>query len=285
MGSYSRFCYRWFGEYVRTFRDYFIDLHQDLVLAGLNFTLDEYLSMALFTALLTFVCENITLAFIFGLIFELPVALTLSLFLAAALSTMIFFLFYSYPATLAKKKARDIDRVLPFATTYMASVAAGKIEPYYLFSTVGSFREYGEVARRFSNIARNIRFFGMNAVDAIRREAQRVPSKSFRELLWGIVATLMSGGDLRSYLKDRSELYMAEYRRSIQKYSQDLSLFTEIYLTLVITGSIFFIVLTSIMAGTAGLEIVTLQSVIVFVFLPLISVAFIILTKLRSPVR
>ncbi|RLF98595.1 MAG: hypothetical protein DRN49_05645 [Thaumarchaeota archaeon] len=285
MGSYSRFCYRWFGEYVRPIRSYFADLHQDLVLAGLNFTLDEYLSMALFTSLLTFMCENITLAFIFGLFFDLPIALTLSFLLAIALSTLILFLFYSYPATLARKKARDMDRVLPFATTYMACVAAGKTEPYYLFSTVGSFEEYGEVAKRFNNIARNIKFFGMNAVDAIKREALRVPSKSFRELLWGIVATLMSGGDLRGYLKERSELYMAEHRRSIQKYSQDLSLFTEIYLTLVITGSIFFVVLTSIMAGTAGLEIVMLQSMIVFVFLPLISIAFIVLMKLRSPVK
>jgi hypothetical protein len=78
---------------------------------------------------------------------------------------------------------------------------------------------------------------------------------------------------------------MAEYRRKIRKYSQDLSLFTEIYLTLIITGSIFFTVLTSLMASTAGLEIVLIQAMIAFLFLPLISITFLILMKLRSPVK
>ncbi len=285
MTSYSRFCYHIFGEYLAPLRKYFLDVREDLQLAGLNFTLDEYLSMAIFTSLLTFAIENIVFSFMFGLFLPVPVAMLLSLLLAMSFSGTVFFLFYSYPVTLAKKRGEEIDKVLPFAVSYMSAIASGKVSPYYLFRTLADFKEYGIVAEECRNIARNIKMFGMNVSDAIKREAMRTPSKNFRELLWGINTTLTTGGDIRLYLQEKANTLMAEYRRKIRKYSQDLSLFTEIYLTLIITGSIFFTVLTSLMAATAGLEIVLIQAMIAFLFLPLISSVFLILMKIRSPVK
>ena len=283
--SYSRFCYHFFGEYLKPLRKYFLDIREDLQLAGLNFTLDEYLSMAVFTSLLAFMVEDILFSFIFGLFLPVPLAIVLGLLLAVSLSGTIFFLFYSYPLTLAKKRGEEIDKVLPFAVSYMSAIASGKISPYYLFRTLAEFKEYGVVAKECGNIARSIEMFGMNVTDAIKQEAMRTPSKNFRELLWGINTMILTGGNLRSYLQERADALMAEYRRRIRKYSQDLSLFTEIYLTLIITGSIFFTVLTSLMATTGGLEIVMIQAMIAFLFLPLVSTLFLILMKLRSPVK
>ena len=77
---------------------------------------------------------------------------------------------------------------------------------------------------------------------------------------------------------------MTEYRRRIRKFSQDLSLIVEIYLTLIITGSIFFIVLSSIISAISpGLETVSIQSFVVFILLPFLSIAFIVLIKTISP--
>ena len=77
---------------------------------------------------------------------------------------------------------------------------------------------------------------------------------------------------------------MADYRRRIRKYSQDLSLYVEMYLTLIITGSIFFIVLSSIISTiSAGLGTIMVQTFVVFALLPLLSIAFIILVKSTSP--
>jgi len=284
MPSYSRLCFRFFGDTIKPFRKYFLDLKNDLQIAGLNFTLDEYLSMALFTFLLAFCLETIILSFIFGLFFNIFIAVLLSITLSFSLSAVIFFLFYSYPATLSKKKGDDIDKVLPFAVSYLSALSSGNIPPYYLFRTLSNFSEYREVTKAAYNITRNIKMFGMNFTDAIKRESTRTASKNFKELLYGINTTISTGGDLRTFLREKSDLLMADYRRRIRKYSQDLSLFVEIYLTLIITGSIFFIVLTSIMAGTGGLEIISIQSFIVFIFLPFVSVAFLVLVRLRSPV-
>jgi hypothetical protein len=79
---------------------------------------------------------------------------------------------------------------------------------------------------------------------------------------------------------------MADYQRKIRKFSQDLSLYIEIYLTLIITGSIFFIILSSIIAVlSAGLETVVIQSFIIFVLLPIFSIMFIVLIKSLSPLE
>jgi flagellar protein FlaJ len=119
---------------------------------------------------------------------------------------------------------------------------------------------------------------------AIRRRAKRTPSKDMRELLWGINSVLASGSDLMVYLKGKCDEFMNDYRRRIRKYSQDLSLIVEIYLTLIITGSIFFIVMSSIISAiTPGMETVWIQTFIVFLLLPIVSIAFIILIRGISP--
>lgn len=284
MTTYSRFCYKYFGSMLKPFKKYFLDIRADLKTAGLNFTLDEYLSTMFFTSLFTFLLEIVIMSFIFGLFFNPFISVSLATTLAFSLSGLIFFLFYSYPKTLSKKRAENIDKSLPFAASYLSAISAGNVPPSFLFSTLSNFEEFGEVTRSAKNITRNIRLFGMNFTEAVKREAQFTPSKDFRELLWGINTSIATGTDLGTFLREKTDLLMSDYRRKIRKYSQDLSMFIEVYLTLIITSSILFVVLTSIMAGT-GFEVVSLQSFIVFIFLPIMSIAFIFLMKMRSPIK
>jgi archaellum biogenesis protein FlaJ (TadC family) len=79
---------------------------------------------------------------------------------------------------------------------------------------------------------------------------------------------------------------MEDYRRRIRKYSQDLSVYVEIYMTLIMTGSIFFIVLSSTMSLiSGGLGTAALQTFIVLVLLPLLSLGFILMIKGLSPLE
>ena len=285
MTSYSRFCYRMMGEYVIPLRKYFLDIKTDIQTAGMSFTLDEYISMAVFTAMVLFISETAALAFIFGLFFNIFVSVALSLTLSFSMSVMLFFVFYSYPKTVSHSRADQIDRVLPFAVSYMSAIASGNTPPYYMFKTISRISDYGEVSKEAGSIASNMKMFGMNFSDSVKRESSRTPSKNFKEILWGINTTISSGGNVKTYLREKSDLLIDDYRRKIRKYSQDLSMLVEIYLTVIIVGSIFFIVLTSIMGGEGGLSMIMIQSFIVFVFLPLMSLGFIMLIKLRSPIK
>lgn len=287
MPSYVNLSYRLFGKISRSMKGNFLDIREDLQRANISYTLEEYLSTALFTTALAFVLETISLSFIFGLIrFSVVSALLLSVTLSLSISGVLFFLFYSYPATAAKTRQSKIKKILPFAVSYMATISSSRLPPIVLFRTLAGFKEYGQIAEEATNISRDVDVFGMTFSAAVRKQAKRSPSTEFRELLWGINSIIASGGDLTFYLKQKSEEMMNDYRRRIRKYAQDLSLFVEIYLTLIITGSIFFIVLSSIISAiSGGLGTIFVQAFVVFILLPLLSIGFIIIIKSISPVE
>ncbi len=284
--AYASLSYRFFGDISRSLRPYFMDIKDDMQRANIGYTLEEYLSLALFTTLITFMIETIFISFTLGLFVEPLLAVLASLVLSSAISGLLFFIFYAYPVTLSKHREGKIKKVLPFAVSYLATIASSKVPPISLFKTLSMFKEYGEVAEEARSIANNVEVFGLTASNAIRKQAKITPSKDMRNLLWGMNTVLASGGDLASFLKDKRNEMMNDYRRRIRKYAQDLGLYTEIYLTLIITGSIFFIVLSSIIASlSGGVEVVVLQSFVVFILLPLLSVGFIILMKSISPLE
>ncbi len=273
-----------FGSVSKSFKPYFLDIKDDLQKANINYTIEEYLSVALFTTIITFVAENILLSFIFGLFISPITAVFLSLTLSLTISGVIFFLFYSYPTTASKSREKKINKLLPFSVSYLATLSSTRLPPIFMFKTLSRFKEYGEIAEEAKNITRNVEMFGMTFSSAIKRQTKRTSSREFKELLWGINTVMMSGGDMTGFLKQKSDELMNDYRRRIRKYSQDLSLFVEIYLTLIITGSIFFIVLSSIISALqAGVGTVTMQSFVVFIVLPLLSIGFIIVIKSISP--
>jgi flagellar protein FlaJ len=284
--SYAVFSYKFFGNFSRSLRPYFIDVKDDMLKANMSYTLEEYLSMALMTVTLTFIAEATMLSFILGILVEPVIAILLSFILAFGISGFLFFIFYTYPLTISKSRGNKIKKVLPFALAYLTTLSSSKAPPVVLFKTLSRFKEYGEVAKESNDIANSVDLFGLTISAAIGRQAKATPSKDFRDLLWGINTILTSGGDLTSYLKSKSDEFMSDYRRKIRKFSQDLSLYVEIYLTLIITGSIFFIVLSSIIATfSAGLETVVIQSFVVFIILPLLSIMFLILIKSISPLE
>ena len=286
MLNYVDTSYRLLGNTAKNMKFSFLDIKEDLQKASINLTLEEYLSVAIFTTILAFVAENILLAFIFGMFTQLIIAVLLAFTLSSTISALLFFLFYTYPATMAKSRSSNIKKALPFAVSYLATIASSKLPPINMFETLSKFKEYGNVAEEAGYIARDVNVFGMTFSSALKRQAKRTPSKDFGELLRGINTVMYSGGDLNLYLQQRTEEFMNDYRRRIRKYSQDLSLFVEVYLTLIITGTIFFVVLSSVMSAiSGGLETIMVQTFVVFVLLPLLSIGFIVIVKSISPIE
>ena len=282
--SYAGVSYRLFGNLVRYAKPYFLDIKEELRQANISYTLEEYLSIALFTTVVTFIIEATMLSFIFGLLVTPIIAVILAFTLSMTISGILFFLFYSYPKTASKSSGNKIKKILPFSVSYMATIARSNVPPIIIFKTLSEFKEYGELSKEAENIVRDVELFGMTTAAAIKKQAKITPSKEFRDLLYGINTMITSGGNLGSYLKDRSNELMGDYRRRIRKYSQDLSLYVEMYLTLIITGSIFFIVLSSIISTiSAGLGTILVQTMVVFLLLPALSIAFIILIRATSP--
>jgi flagellar protein FlaJ len=283
---FKRLSFRLFGNYLEPLVDYFESLRPDLQKSDIPLSLTEYVYVMFFSVFIVFIIEFPTLAFIAGFFMRPALAFFLSFTTTLFMCLSIFFFLYSYPTFVANRRAREIDSALPFITTYLASISASGVPPTSMFKVLSDFKEYKELSREASKIYRDTELFGMNLEQAMRKAALRTPSKEFKELLLGLITVLTSGSNLSNFFREKSRAFMQEYRRKLEEYSRMLSIMIEIYLTLIIIGSIFFIILSVIMSifgAGSNIFLVFIQFIIVFFILPLVSIGFVLLLKTISP--
>ena len=286
MGFYMQLSMKFFGKLVEPYVDYFSDLKNELKQAKLGMSVEEYLSIALMTSFLVFVIELPLIALILallrlGFLFSFITAITVSI----AFPIIFFLAFINYPKFVIRDRIKNIEISFPFATTYLSTIASSNLPPHRIFKIFSKFEEYGEVTKEAKNIVADVELFGMDVNTAIEKAADRTPSKNLKEVLWGMLSTIKSGGDLGEYLRNKTKALLDEYRRKLYEFSHSLTVYMEVYLTALVIGAIFFIILTSVMSGMAGgsVNLVFLQFIIVFFIIPLISIAFIVVVKTISP--
>lgn len=286
MGFYTKTAMRLFSGLSERFLPIFSDLKIDLKRSRLKVSAQEYLSTAILTCSIFFLLGLPIFSFFFGFIlksflFSFISSFTFSLFL----TVLIFLAFVNYPKLIINRKAKSIYNDLPFSSLYMSTLAGSRLPLYQILKIFSKLSGYDEITKEVNAIAYDIEMFGIDTNTALERAIERTSSKDFKELLWGILSTNRAGGDLNEYLKEKSNTFMSEYRRRIYEFSHQLTVYIEIYLTLVVIGAIFFTILTAIMSGIAGTgsNIILLQSILIFVFLPLVSTIFIMLIKSATP--
>jgi flagellar protein FlaJ len=286
MGSYGRLAFKIFGDYVENLMPYFSELRIDIRKASMKMSIQEFLSMSMLTGMISFVVALPVLSFILGFfiqsfLFSFIMAFTLSIVAGVA----GFFLFMRYPQTIIASSGKEVDNYLPFALLYLSTVASTKLPVDKMLKLFSRFSEYRQITKEISAIVNDVDAFGVDINTAIERAVDRATSKNFREMLWGMLSTMKSGGDVSTYLKEKSRSSMNEYRRKLYEFSQQLTVYIEVYLTAIVLGAIFFTILTAIMSGLGGGggDVITLQFFLIFVFLPLISALFIFLVRTISP--
>lgn len=281
----NKYAIKLFYKRIKKYKDLFKGLKKDLREAYLPYTIGEWLSLTIFYSIL-------------GVVFALPISIVfLLLLLKSALSillafivailagSLVFSMFYFYPSIKASNRKSELKGSLHYATLYMSTIAGTGAPPYTVFEVLAKFEELGEISKVSKSIVRDIKGFGLDIVDALERRAKRTPSEDLRDLLFGIRTTITSGGNLRDYLTEKSKSYVKAYRRRLKKYTQTLSIFMEMYITVVIVGTVFVLVLSTIMSLMGGFvgKIKTVQLLLVTVGLPFMSAVFVLLLKMMSP--
>jgi len=286
MGFYTKVAMRLFRNPSEAVIPYFSEIKLNLKKARLRISIQEYISMAMLTSFLIFLFEFPLLSFILAIFLKSFLLSFITSFTISIFLTVVFFLvFINYPRVIMKEKSKNLDNSLPFASLYLSTVAGSKLPLYKTFEIFSKFSKYGEITEEVAAIRNDMDAFGLDVNTALERAIDRTPSKNFKELLWGILSVNRTGGDLNIYLKEKSSSFINEYRRKLYEFSHQLTMLIEIYLTAVVVGAIFFTILTSIMSGitNTGGNIIVLQFLLIFIFLPLISMAFIILIKSQTP--
>ncbi|OYT42121.1 MAG: hypothetical protein B6U78_02135 [Candidatus Aenigmarchaeota archaeon ex4484_224] len=287
MSFYSRLAFKLFGNYISFFLDIFPELKKDLKKAGLKFSSQEYIAIAILTSFLLFIVEMPIFSIIYGILskgflFSFLFSFTTSLIIAI----FFFYLFVQYPKFISRERARKIDESLPFGILHLATILKSKIPLHRALEILSKIKIYKEFTKDVQGIIRDIKFFGIDIATALERAAERTPSKKLSEIWWGILSNFRAGSDISVYLRQKGSDLMNEYRKKIYEFSHTLSVYIEIYLTAIIIGSIFFVILTAIFSaiGTSvQQDIITLQFILIFIFIPTVSIAFIYFVKRSQP--
>ncbi|MDY6789441.1 MAG: type II secretion system F family protein [Candidatus Nanohaloarchaea archaeon] len=281
----------WFSRYALMIKEYFQDTKIDLQKADINYTLTQYLSLAMMSAVSIFMLSTPLMSMFIGFmqksIAGVIAGVIAGFFIGVVLSVATFGGFYLYPSVEVARRKEDINHNLPFATLYLSTVASSGNPPAAMFKLLGNFEEYGEVSKEAAKIAGDVYNFGADVEEALNSAAERTPSDKFKNFLWGLNSVVTTGGDLKAYLSEKASEFMRDYRRELDKFTDLLSLLVEMYITIVIVGSVFLIILSTIMSALGGGQAVVLglQTATIFLLLPMASIMFIIIVKGASPLE
>ena len=289
MGYYTKLSFRFFSQFSEGVSEYFGEVRSNLKRAKMGLSVQEYISIAIMTSFIVFVAAFPLLSFLLGFVFQTFLLSFVTSFAAAlGLAVWSFFLIMNWPNIVIGEKAKRIDNVLAFALLYLSTAASSKLSLDKAFKIFAKFGDYGELTEEVKAINNDMDFFGLDINTALERAVDRSPSKAFNEVLWGMLSTMRSGGDVAAFMRSAAASNMAEYRRKLFEFSNQLTVFIEVYLTTIVLGAIFFTILTSIMSGISQSDssgIVVLQFLLIFVFMPLVTALFILMIKASAPME
>lgn len=180
------------------------------------------------------------------------------------------------PGMIADSRRNDIEMHLPSAISYIATMAGAGTAPERIFSGLAKQRVYGEVATEAAWIARDMRVLGMDIVTALGTAIDRSPSPKLQDFLQGAITVITSGGELKEYFLAKSEQYLIENRHEQRRFLDSVSVLAESYVTVVVAGPVFMIILISVMLmfGNGSANLLTMGYALILIFIPLAQVAF-----------
>jgi flagellar protein FlaJ len=286
-------------------RDQYAQLRNDLISARIKTPFEVYISTAIISSiivgllaavglgLLTWVLKipylikykgevPATVLFLsqYGLIIGTVFAVVFSLLVFGGITYAIFNV---YPSVEAGNRRRNIDATLPYAINYITSMSTAGITPAEIFRLLGDSPIYGESSVEARYIAREIDIFGRDLIDALRIVSSSTPSVRMKEFLQGAMASISSGGNLTDYFRTKANQYALENRQTQKLFLDTLALISESYVTAMVAGTLFLIILQSIMSVLGGDSKPLFLYVVIYLMIPFGTIMFIIMISSMTP--
>lgn len=273
---------------VRYFSNSLKPLKEEISKSNLSILFELYVGRMLLLTALAFAVTFTFMLAMFSFMGTLPLFSVLgALITAFATSFVVLTIYHSYPFHLLTSKKNSIEGNLPFAINHMAAISASGVPPFVTFKLLTNIPEYGEVANESKRIVRNVEAFGMDVVSAMKNVAERTPSAELRQMLYGIISTIETGGDLKTYLENAAKEALFNYRLKREKYMQTLSTYADFYTAVLIAAPLFFVSVLSVMSlvggSVFGLSIPSAMRIGVYAIIPLMNIMFIMFIHYTQP--
>jgi flagellar protein FlaJ len=189
------------------------------------------------------------------------------------------------PRVKAYMRGERIDEQLPFAVNYMASMAKADVTPEQIVDNLSRQPVYGEVTAEAQRIRRDVEGLNLDLVTALQRASDRAPSPTFHDFLQGFMMAVSAGGSLEGFLDTKAEQFMANLSQDQEAFLETLGVVAESYVTVVLAGPLFVIVLLTVLVlfGAADTFSLDLGYVLMLLIVPLANVGFAVSIDTISP--
>jgi archaeal flagellar protein FlaJ len=306
MNSFERFCFNLLGMKMKARREQYSQLRNDLISARLKTAFEVYVSTAIVSSVLVGLLSAVVLGF-FTWLLKLPNLIKYKgavpasflflsqhsliigtvfviIFSLLVFGGMTYAVFLVYPSVLAGNRRRNIDATLPYAINYITSMSTAGITPAEIFRLLGDSPIYGESSVEARYIAREIDIFGRDLIDALRIVSASTPSRRMKEFLQGSMASISSGGNLTDYFRNKANQYALENRQTQKMFLDTLALISESYVTAMVAGTLFLIIIQSIMSVLGGGNSSPMfLYIIIYMMIPFGTMMFIIMISSMTP--
>jgi len=186
--------------------------------------------------------------------------------------------FRGKPASMAKKRGKQVDKRITGSMSFISAMASADVPVDVIFKELSKQPVYGEVAKEAEWITRDTELLGVDILTAIRNAAGRSPSNKFQDFLQGVVTTSTSGGQLKPYFLMKAEQFEKEDRLEMRKRMETLGMLAESFVTVVVAFPLFLVVIMAIMALISKSQsgfVLNLLYVVVGVMIPISQFGFI----------
>ncbi|MEM1563346.1 MAG: type II secretion system F family protein [Candidatus Bathyarchaeia archaeon] len=287
--SLQSIAYRLVGTKISRVLPLFEDLSLHLQRAGLKTGFRVYISLTVFSTILIAVATFVAVPCLLVFMFDVPLFPAFLFGLGGSLFAIAFSIvgFYIYPVYRADKFKRELEDELAFTTGYMSILASAGVPPEKIFYSLSNLPIPLAVSAEAKNVIRDVNLFGLDIISALEQASKRTPSERFREMIEGLISTIHSGSNLAAYLREKSKQHMKLKRMSLRKFSDTLSMLSEFYVAILVTGPLLLIIMLAVMAMMGGglgfLGPDLLLNILAYIGIPMGSIMFLIILDAVSP--
>jgi flagellar protein FlaJ len=125
--------------------------------------------------------------------------------------------------------------------------------------------------------------FGKDLIDALRITSVSTPSTRMKEFIQGAMGSIASGSNLTVYFRTKADQYAVENRNTQKLFLDTLGLIAESYVTAMVAGPLFLIILQSIMSVIGNNANPIFLYVIIYMMIPFGSIMFVIMISSMTP--
>jgi flagellar protein FlaJ len=282
--------YRLIGDKMGRLLPVFKDLDTNLQQSGLKANFTAYVSLTILVSALTCVAISIIILCLSFFALKIPLAAASLYSIGGGLFTFAFSTIglYVYPIYLADAHRRALEDELPFTISYMAILTDAGVSPEKIFHSLAELNPPLSASVEARDVVRDVNLFGSDIISALKEESNRTPSSSFREFIEGLISTIHSGGNAGAYLRQKSEQYMKLKRINLKKFSDTLSMLSEFYVALLVTGPLLLVIMFTVMTMLGGGNIGIfspdlLLNLLAYMGIPLGAIVFLIVLDAVSP--